>query len=158
MHEKRPGDGKTHLVTNAACFGCTIACGRISQIDKNHFTVVNSPKYWGASGGLEYENGLGAGRRQRRGRPRRAAIRQPDLQRADGMDPISFGATIGAVMELYQMGVLKKEQIGIESPFGSAAGAGRDGEMTAEGRGFGKEIGLGSASACAPSTAIPSCR
>jgi aldehyde:ferredoxin oxidoreductase len=30
MHEKRPTDGKTHLVTNAACFGCTIACGRIS--------------------------------------------------------------------------------------------------------------------------------
>jgi len=25
MHEKRPTDGKSHLVTNAACFGCTIA-------------------------------------------------------------------------------------------------------------------------------------
>ncbi len=32
------------------------------------------------------------------------------------MDPISFGATIGAVMELYEMGVLTKEQIGIEAP------------------------------------------
>ncbi len=47
MHEKRESDGKTHLVTNAACFGCTIACGRISEIDKGHFTVKNSPKYWG---------------------------------------------------------------------------------------------------------------
>ncbi|MDH5536212.1 MAG: aldehyde ferredoxin oxidoreductase, partial [Betaproteobacteria bacterium] len=54
MHEKRP-DGKSHLVANAACFGCTIACGRISKLDEKHFTVVNKPKYWGASGGLEYE-------------------------------------------------------------------------------------------------------
>ena len=55
MHEKRPTDGKANLVTNNACFGCTIACGRISQVDKNHWSVVNNPKYWGASGGLEYE-------------------------------------------------------------------------------------------------------
>ena len=55
MHEKRETDGKTHLVTNNACFACTIACGRISQIDKTHFSVVNNPKYWGAAGGLEYE-------------------------------------------------------------------------------------------------------
>jgi aldehyde:ferredoxin oxidoreductase len=55
MKEKRPTDGKTHLVTNAACFGCTIACGRISRIDETHFSVVNKPEYWGASGGLEYE-------------------------------------------------------------------------------------------------------
>ncbi len=34
MHEKRASDGKTNLVTNAACFGCTIACGRISKIDE----------------------------------------------------------------------------------------------------------------------------
>ena len=28
MHEPRESDGKPNLVTNAACFGCTIACGR----------------------------------------------------------------------------------------------------------------------------------
>src|SRR5512139_2918874 len=31
MHEKRATDGKPQLVTNAACFACTIACGRISK-------------------------------------------------------------------------------------------------------------------------------
>ena len=36
------------------------------------------------------------------------------------MDPITFGATVGAAMELYEMGVLTKEQLGIEAPFGSA--------------------------------------
>jgi len=43
------------------------------------------------------------------------------------------------------MGVLKKEQIGIESPFGSAQALLEMTRMTAEGRGFGKEIALGSA-------------
>ena len=60
------------------------------------------------------------------------------------MDPITFGATIGAVMELYEMGVLKKEQIGIESPFGSARALCELADMTAAGTGFGTEIGLGS--------------
>ena len=36
------------------------------------------------------------------------------------MDPIPFGATVGAVMELYEMGVLTKEQLGIDAKFGSA--------------------------------------
>ncbi|MGA0014380.1 MAG: aldehyde ferredoxin oxidoreductase family protein, partial [Burkholderiaceae bacterium] len=55
MAEPRKTDGKPHLVTNQACFGCTIACGRISKIDETHFSVQNKPQYWGASGGLEYE-------------------------------------------------------------------------------------------------------
>ena len=49
MHAPRKTDGKPNLVTNQACFGCTIACGRISRIDETHFTVVNKPAYWGAS-------------------------------------------------------------------------------------------------------------
>ena len=144
MHEKRLSDGKANLVTNAACFGCTIACGRISQVDKNHWSVVNSPKYWGATGGLEYEAAWSLG----------AADGVDDLDaltvanmicNEDGFDPITFGATVGAVMELYTMGVLTKEQIGIEAPFGSAQALLEIAHMTAEGRGFGKEMGLGSA-------------
>ena len=53
MHEPRESDGKPNLVTNAGCFGCTIACGRISTIDRGHFSIENKPQYWGASGGLE---------------------------------------------------------------------------------------------------------
>jgi aldehyde:ferredoxin oxidoreductase len=60
------------------------------------------------------------------------------------MDPISFGATVGAVMELYGMGVLTKEQLGIEAPFGSARALTYFAEITAKGEGFGKEIGQGS--------------
>lgn len=148
MHEKRPTDGKPQLVTNAACFGCTIACGRIAEIDKSHFTVVNNPKYWGASGGLEYEAAWALGAAN--GVGDLEALQYANLLcNEQGMDPISFGATIGAVMELYEMGVLTKEQLGIDAPFGSAEALARLTEMTALGEGFGKEIGQGSKRLCA---------
>ena len=82
--------------------------------------MSNKPQYWGASGGLEYEAAWALG----------AANGVKDLEtlqyatmlcNEEGSDPISFGATLGAVMELYEMGVLTKEQLGIEAPFGSAA-------------------------------------
>ena len=148
MHEKRPTDGKAHLVTNAACFGCTIACGRISAIDQNHFTVKNSPKYWGASGGLEYEAAWSLGANN--GVADLEALQYANLLcNEQGFDPISFGATVSAAMELYEMGVLTKEQIGIEAPFGSAEALAKLAELTARGEGFGKEIGQGSARLCA---------
>ncbi len=143
MATPRKTDGKKQLVTNQACFGCTIACGRISKMDQNHFTVANKPQYWGASGGLEYEAAWALG----------AANGVNDLEclqyanllcNEEGIDPISFGTTVGAVMELYEMGVLSKEQIGIEAPFGSAQALAFLAEETVNGRGFGKEVGLGS--------------
>ena len=143
MHAPRKTDGKPNLVTNQACFGCTIACGRVSKIDETHYTVQNRPEYWGASGGLEYEAAWALG----------AANGVNDLEaltyanficNEDGFDPISFGATVGAVMELYEMGVLTKEQLGIEAPFGSAKALTYFAEITGKGEGFGKEIALGS--------------
>ena len=67
----------------------------------------------------------------------------------EGIDPISFGTTVGAVMELYGMGVISKEQLGIEASFGSARALAFLAEETVNGRGFGKEIGLGSKRLCA---------
>ena len=143
MATPRATDGKKPLVTNQACFGCTIACGRIQKIYQGHFTVQNKPQYWGASGGLEYEAAWALG----------AANGVNDLEALQyanvlcnehGMDPISFGATVGAVMELYEMGVLTKEQLGIDAKFGSAQALAAFAEMTAKGEGFGKEIGQGS--------------
>jgi aldehyde:ferredoxin oxidoreductase len=147
MHEKRQSDGKSHLVTNAACFGCTIACGRISQMDKNHFTVQNNPKYWGASGGLEYEAAWALGAAN--GVDDLEALQYANLLcNEEGIDPISFGATVGAAMELYEIGVLTKEQMGVEAPFGSAKALAQLAEMTVKSEGFGKELGLGSKRLC----------
>ena len=143
MATPRKTDGKKQLVTNQACFGCTIACGRISKMDENHFTIENKPQYRGASGGLEYEAAWALG----------AANGVNDLEalqyvnmlcNEEGIDPITFGTTIGAVMELYAMGILTKEQLGTEATFGSARALAFLAEETVNGRGFGKEIGQGS--------------
>ncbi len=143
MATPRKTDGKKHLVTNQACFGCTIACGRISKIDETHFTVQTKPQYWGANGGLEYEAAWALGAAN--GVNDLEALQYVNLLcNEEGIDPISFGATIGLVMELYEMGVLTKEQIGIEAPFGSAKALAFLAEETVNGRGFGKEIGTGS--------------
>jgi len=143
MATPRATDGKKPLVTNQACFGCTIACGRIQKIDQGHFTVQNKPQYWGASGGLEYEAAWALGAAN--GVNDLDALQYANvLCNEHGMDPISFGATVGAVMELYEMGVLTKEQIGIDAKFGSAQALAAFAEMTAKGEGFGKEIGQGS--------------
>ena len=143
MATPRKTDGKKHLVTNQACFGCTIACGRISKIDESHFSVQNKPEYWGASGGLEYEAAWALGAAN--GVNDLEALQYANLIcNEEGFDPISFGATVGAVMELYEMGVLTKEQIGIEANFGSAKALCELADMTAKGIGFGKDIGLGS--------------
>jgi len=143
MVTPRESDGKKHLVTNQACFGCTIACGRISKMDESHFTVKNKPQYWGANGGLEYEAAWALGAAN--GVNDLEALQYANLLcNEEGFDPISFGATVGAVMELYEMGVLTKEQLGIDAKFGSAQALAHFAEITARGEGFGKEIGMGS--------------
>ncbi len=148
MHEKRASDGKSNLITNGACFGCTIACGRISQIERTHYTVVDRPQYQKASGGLEYEAAWALG----------AATGVDDIDaltfanficNEQGYDPISFGATVGAAMELFETGAITtKETGGIELKFGNTKALTELAEQTGLGEGFGAEIGLGSKRLC----------
>jgi aldehyde:ferredoxin oxidoreductase len=140
MAEPRKSDGKANLIRNAACFGCTIGCGRVSAIDRTHYTVVNRPQYQKASGGLEYEAAWALG----------AATGVDDLDaltfanficNEQGMDPISFGATVGAAMELYETGVLTKKQTGgIELKFGSARALTDLAELTGKHPGHGARL------------------
>jgi aldehyde:ferredoxin oxidoreductase len=148
MHVLRSSDNKANLTTNAACFGCTIACGRISTIDKKHFSISNKPEYWGASGGLEYEAAWALG----------SDLGIDDLDaltyanficNEDGFDPISFGSTLAAAMELFQSGALTLQQTnGVALSFGSAEALVKMVELTAKGEGFGKDLGLGSKRLC----------
>ncbi len=148
MNEPRESDGKPNLVTNAACFGCTIACGRISTVDQGHYTIKNKPEYWGASGGLEYEAAWALGCDT--GVDDIDALTYANfICNEDGFDPISFGSTLAAAMELYEMGVLTSEHTGgVELKFGSAKALTTMVELTAKGEGFGREIGMGSKRLC----------
>jgi aldehyde:ferredoxin oxidoreductase len=148
MAEPRASDGKPNLVRNSACFACTIACGRVSTIDRTHYTVKDRPEYQKASGGLEYEAAWALG----------AATGVDDLDaltfanficNEQGFDPISFGATVGAAMELFEDGVITTDNTGgIELKFGSAEALTSLAELTGKGEGFGAEIGLGSKLLC----------
>ena len=148
MATPRKSDGKKNLLTNQACFGCTIACGRISKIDENHFTIKNKPQYWKASGGLEYEAAWALG--SNTGVNDLEALTYVNfLCNEQGFDPISFGATVSAAMELYELGLITKETTGgIDLKFGSAEALVACAELTAQGEGFGKELGLGSLRLC----------
>jgi len=148
MHEPRKSDGRPNLTTNAGCFACTIACGRISTVDKGHFTVQNKPEYWGNSGGLEYEAAWALG--PDTGVNDLDALTYANfLCNEDGFDPISFGSTVAAAMELYKIGAIGKEQTGgIDFSFGSAEALTRAAEMVARGEGFGKDLALGSKRLC----------
>ena len=148
MHEPRASDGKPNLTTNAGCFGCTIACGRISTVDQGHFSVENKPEYWGNSGGLEYEAAWALG--SDTGVDDLDAITYVNfLCNEDGMDPISFGATVAAAMELFEAGAITTEQTGgIDLKFDGAEAPVKMAELTARGEGFGKDLGLGSKRLC----------
>jgi aldehyde:ferredoxin oxidoreductase len=116
-------------------------------MDPGHFSVKDKPQYHGASGGVEYEAAWALG----------AANGVNDLEaltyanflcNEDGFDPITFGATVGAAMELYEMGVLTEQEVGFKLPFGSTEALVKLAEMTAKGEGFGKVMGLGSKRLC----------
>ncbi|MEO1206580.1 MAG: aldehyde ferredoxin oxidoreductase family protein [Pseudomonadota bacterium] len=144
MHEPRESDGQKNLQTNQACFGCTIACGRISKIDEKHFTVQNKPEYWHASGGLEYEAAWAMG--SNTGVDDLEALTYVNfICNEQGLDPISFGVTVSAAMEMFELGILTTEHTGgIELKFGSAEALVKCVELTGKGEGFGKELGMGS--------------
>jgi aldehyde:ferredoxin oxidoreductase len=148
MHEPRASDGKANLTTNAGCFGCTIACGRISTIDRGHFSVQNKPEYWGNSGGLEYEAAWALG--PDTGVDDLDALTYVNfLCNEDGMDPISFGATVAAAMELFEAGAITTEHTGgIDLKFDGTEALVKMAELTARGEGFGKDLGLGSKRLC----------
>ena len=144
----RKSDGKANLVATKACFACTIACGRIATIDPQHFSVKDKPQYHHASGGLEYENAFALG----------AMVGVDDIDAVtyanflcneDGMDTISFGGALAAAMELYEEGVITKDETGgVDLSFGSAEGLVAMSEQTAKGEGFGRVVGLGAKRLC----------
>lgn len=148
MLEVREGDGRPNLTTNGACFGCTIACQRVSTVDKTHFSVKDKPQYWGNSGGLEYENAWSLG--SDCGVDDLDAITYANfICNEDAVDPITLGSTIAAAMELFEEGAITLEDTGgVELKFGSAEALVWATEVTAKGEGFGKDLGLGSKRLC----------
>lgn len=123
-----------NLVTNKACMGCMIACGRVSK---------SSGMYVGEGEGPEYETTWSFGSQ--------CAVDDLDaITKANficnemGMDTITLGSTIGCAMELYEEGLVTKEETGYDLSFGSKDAMVRLTEMTAYREGFGDALAEGS--------------
>ena len=149
MLAKRASDGKSNLLRNKACFGCTIGCGRVSRIDPAHPVIQDKgERYRQAGGGLEYENGFAFG----------PMVGCDDIEAAtyvnficneQGMDPISFGGTLAAAMELFETGAIDRAITGgVDFSFGSIDALVKAAEWTALGEGFGIDLGLGAERLC----------
>jgi aldehyde:ferredoxin oxidoreductase len=135
------------LLTNKACFACTIACGRVTKITEEGIArhiVHTSRKNWRMAGeGPEYENAWALGAEC--GVADQDAILMANyLCNELGMDPISLGVTIAAAMELYEEGVLTEVETGVPLRFGSTEALLRTVEATARREGFGNELAEGS--------------
>ncbi len=149
MLKKRRSDGSAHLIGNKACFACPIGCARVTHVDPEHFSVKGSTHYRGAKGGLEYESAFALG-------PMVGVDDLDAVQFANmicnehSMDPISLGGTIAAAMELFEEGLLSRDDTdGIDLRFdnaqalvAAATAAGRH-----EGR-LGELLALGSKRLC----------
>ena len=144
-----PGRGrKPNLVTNKACFGCTIGCARMARIQPDHFTLKAGERYGQVQGGLEYESAYSLG----------AMVGVDDLDaltfanmvcNEQGMDPISFGVTLAAAMELFENGVIGlTETDGTELRFGSTEALAEMVQAAGAHRGFGEDLGLGARRLC----------
>lgn len=124
-----------YLVRPKGCFGCTIACGRITKVPEG--------TYQGFGEGPEYEAAWAYG-------PDcgvddlAAVIKANHLCNDLGLDAISMPATIACAMELYENGYLSREETGCDLTFGNAAAIVELTRQTAYRQGLGDLLAEGS--------------
>ena len=128
---------KDYLIRKGACWGCTIACGRVTKVAGGAYQVLYSegPEYesiW-ALGNTTGVMDMGA------------VIKANHFCDELGMDPISLGSTIACAMELKEKGYISEEELqGIDLKFGNSAALVEMVWKTAYKAGFGKYLALGS--------------
>ncbi len=124
-----------YLVRNSGCYGCSIGCGRLTKIPGG--------KFKGFGEGPEYEAGWSYG----------ASCGVKDLDavcKANficnelGIDPITMGATIACAMEMYEDGILTKDDTGMDLRFGDADAIVELTRLAALREGFGDKLAEGS--------------
>ena len=128
---------KEYLIKKKPCWGCVIACGRVTKVEKGPYQLSYSE-------GPEYESIWALGN-DTGVMDFGAVIKANHICDELGMDPISLGSTIACAMELNEKGHIKEEELqGIDLKFGNAAALVELVEKTAYKDGFGKYLALGS--------------
>ncbi|ADC66234.1 Aldehyde ferredoxin oxidoreductase [Ferroglobus placidus DSM 10642] len=126
---------ETYLVRKKACWGCIVACGRV--------TKVETPPYQVDGEGPEYETAWSLGAMCGIS-DLAAVIKAHNLCDDLGMDPISFGSTVACAMELYENGKIPEEKLGgLKLEWGNPQTVVELAWRTAFRDGFGDEIAMG---------------
>ncbi len=122
-----------YLITNKGCYACPIACGRVTKINGEEGEGPEYESIWA----LGADCGIG---------DLKAIIKANYICDDMGLDTISAGATIAAAMEMYEKGIIPKEDIGDgpELKFGSAEALLYWLEKLAKREGFGDKLAEGS--------------
>ena len=125
----------TYLVRNKACYACPISCGRVSKLPDME-EETEGPEYetsWAFSADCGIDDLA-------------AVIKANDQCNKMGLDTIATGATIACAMELYEKGLLKKDELGNapELKFGNTETILAYPELMAKRIGFGDKLAEGS--------------
>lgn len=124
-----------YLVKNKGCFACSIGCGRVTKIKEGKFKSSGE--------GPEYEAGWSFGA-DCGVKDLAAACKANFICNEYGLDPITLGSTLACAMELYDKGLITKEELGGELKFGNAESVVDFTLKTAKREGFGDKIAEGS--------------
>jgi aldehyde:ferredoxin oxidoreductase len=135
--EETSGEALTekYLVRNKGCFGCNMGCGRVTRIPDGKFkSFGEGPEY---EAGWSYGADCGV-------RNLEAICKANFICNELGIDPITMGSTIACAMEMYEKGILTREELGRDLPFGDDEGIVEFTRMTGLREGFGDKLAMGS--------------
>ena len=133
--EKISGEyqAEKYLVRNKGCFGCTIGCGRVTDIPKGPFkSAGEGPEYeatWTFGANLAIDDF-------------EAICKANFLCNELGLDPITLGGTISCAIELVEKGIIPRSTADLR--WGDAAMLVDLVSKTAFREGFGNELAEGS--------------
>lgn len=126
---------KKYLVSNSACFGCPIGCGRKTKVD--------DPIFAGEGEGPEYETIYAMGANCMIDNLA-AVVKANYICNELGMDTITMGATVACAMEMVEKGILTEEEVGRSLKWGDGEALVELTRLTGNREGFGDRLALGS--------------
>jgi len=93
------------------CFGCAIACGRLTEVRADDSSLAGEGPEHTALGALGSSCGVS---------DLEAVARASYLCAEQGIDPVAAGSTIACAMELAEKGLIPEDDLGSELKFGDA--------------------------------------
>ncbi|MBI5167403.1 MAG: aldehyde ferredoxin oxidoreductase family protein [candidate division NC10 bacterium] len=125
---------ETTLIRNKACFGCPIACSRVTEVKEGPFKGVGEGPEYEALWSLGADCGIDN---------LEAVTKANYLCNELGMDPISVGATLACAMEMYEKGIISESDVGRSLNFGDPEALVEMTEKAGRREGFGNVLAEG---------------